>query len=151
MPELSIRIGGRNYLVACQTGEEPFLEAAAALLDGEAHTLLQQIGNLSEAKLLLMSGLVLADKFAAIKDDRTTDSKATALIDGLQAQLTDLTQAHKTERAELQARIDALEAENRELSTHSTDLLPAHAEVFAELTARAEALAAQIDGDKAGG
>jgi len=34
MPEVNIEIGGRTFQVACQTGEEHFLQSAAALLDG---------------------------------------------------------------------------------------------------------------------
>ena len=31
MPEITIQIGGRNFEVACQDGEEHFLQAAAAI------------------------------------------------------------------------------------------------------------------------
>ena len=62
MPELDIRIGGRTFTVACQAGEEPFLQAAAALLDAEAAPLAAQVGRLPEARLLLMAGLMLADR-----------------------------------------------------------------------------------------
>ncbi len=33
MPEVQIKIGGRPFQVACQEGEEHFLQAAAQLLD----------------------------------------------------------------------------------------------------------------------
>ncbi|MBD3678363.1 MAG: cell division protein ZapA [Rhodobacteraceae bacterium] len=62
MPEVSITIGGRGFEVACQDGEEAFLRAAARMLDREAHTLSQQFGRLPEGRMLLMAGLMLADK-----------------------------------------------------------------------------------------
>ena len=34
MAELEINVGGRSFMVACQPGEEHFLNAAAAMLDG---------------------------------------------------------------------------------------------------------------------
>lgn len=68
MPELDISIGGRNFQVACQPGEEPFLRAAAALLDNEAAPLISQAGRMPESRLLLMAGLMLADRFAGIED-----------------------------------------------------------------------------------
>ena len=59
MPEVQIQIGGRPFNVACQEGEEHFLQAAAGLLDNEARTLMDQIGRLPEARMLLMAGLIL--------------------------------------------------------------------------------------------
>lgn len=68
MPEVKIEIGGRTFDVACQEGEEKYLQAAAALLDGEASVLASQIGRMPEARMLLMAGLMLADKTAGLEE-----------------------------------------------------------------------------------
>lgn len=68
MPELDITIGGRSFQVACQPGEEHFLRAAAGLLDAEARTLVEQAGRIPEARMLLMAGLMLADRVAGLED-----------------------------------------------------------------------------------
>ena len=68
MPEVTIDIGGRPFNVACQDGEEHFLQAAAGLLNNEARTLMDQIGRLPESRMLLMAGLMLADKTAGTQD-----------------------------------------------------------------------------------
>ena len=68
MPEVKITIGGRDFEVSCQTGEEHYLKSAASLLDGEAAALNSQIGRLPESRMLLMSGLMLADKTAGIEE-----------------------------------------------------------------------------------
>lgn len=68
MPELDITIGGRAFQVACQPGEEDFLRAAAALLDAEAAPLAAHAGRMPESRLLLMAGLMLADRFAGVED-----------------------------------------------------------------------------------
>lgn len=68
MPEVKIEIGGRSFDVACQEGEEKFLQSAAALLDGEASVLANQIGRMPEARMLLMAGLMLADKTAGLEE-----------------------------------------------------------------------------------
>ena len=65
MPEVAINIGDKKFTVTCQPGEESALEAAASLLNDEASFLVSEIGQLSEQKLLLMSGLMLADKMTA--------------------------------------------------------------------------------------
>lgn len=69
MPDLEIQIGGRAFHVACQPGEEHFLRTAASLLDAEAQPLIAQMGRLPEGRMLLMAGLMLADKMAAMEDE----------------------------------------------------------------------------------
>ena len=69
MPDVTVTIGERQFDVACQEGEEHFLRSAAALLDAEAQTLVTQIRHLTEPKMLLLAGLMLADKTAGIDDE----------------------------------------------------------------------------------
>lgn len=68
MTQVTVTVGGREFDVACRDGEEPYLRAAASLLDAEAATLLGQMGRMPETTMLLMSGLMLADKTAAQED-----------------------------------------------------------------------------------
>ncbi|MDD9979025.1 MAG: cell division protein ZapA [Boseongicola sp.] len=89
MPEVEISIGGRPFTVACQEGEEHFLKSAAQLLDVEASALMDQIGRLPESRMLLMAGLMLADKTAG-NDDQVKEledklAKQAAWIEELQA------------------------------------------------------------------
>ena len=69
MPEIRINVGDRSYTVACQAGEELHLQSAASLLDNEAKAVLKSAASVPEAQLLLMAGLMLADK-AASDDDQ---------------------------------------------------------------------------------
>lgn len=69
MPELDIAIGGRTFSVSCRAGEEHFLHAAAKVLDNEAQPILGQMGRLPEARMLLMAGLMLADRTASLEDE----------------------------------------------------------------------------------
>ena len=69
MPDVEITIGGRSFQVSCQPGEEHFLRGAAQMLDAEAQPLVTQLGRLPESRLLLMAGLMLADKTAAVEDE----------------------------------------------------------------------------------
>jgi len=118
MPDLTITIGGREFQVACQPGEEHFLRAASNLLNTEAEPLVQQMGRLPEVRMLLMAGLMLADKAAAIEDENRT---------------------LKTKVATLEAR-PVPQAEKVEVP-----VIPAHLrETMAEIAARAEALAERV-------
>ncbi len=77
MPEVRITIGGRDFDVSCQEGEEHFLKGAAQLLDNEAAALISQIGRMPETRMLLMAGLMLADKTAALEDQlRAAEERA---------------------------------------------------------------------------
>lgn len=69
MPDIDITIGGRTFQVSCQKGEEHFLRSAAKMLDVEAQPLVTQMGRLPESRMLLMAGLMLADKTAAVEDE----------------------------------------------------------------------------------
>lgn len=126
MPQVDIYIGGRTFEVACQDGEEHFLHSAAAMLDAEASTLSEQIGRLPESRMLLMAGLLLADKTAGL-EDRLRAVQAEAA--GLRAALT--------------------EAQNRPVPAPQrieVPVVPADTvDLMAEIAARAEALADQID------
>lgn len=116
MPELDVTIGGRNFRVACQEGEEHFLRTAAQMLDAEAQPLVAQMGRMPEVRVLLMAGLMLADRTAALED----------------------------ELRKLKARM--AEIEGRPPARVEVPVIPAGVtESMAELAARAEALAAQAE------
>ncbi|MDJ0627236.1 MAG: cell division protein ZapA [Rhodobacter sp.] len=126
MPEVTIAIGGRDFTVACQDGEEQYLHAAAALLDTEATALTGQAGRLPENRMLLMSGLMLADKAAGLEDQlRAAEDRAAAA----EAEAARLRNAPSpvAERVEVPVIPEAV-----------TDSL-------AELAARAEALAETVE------
>ncbi len=69
MPDLEITVGDRSFTVACRAGEEASLRAAAQLLDAEANLLQARVGRLPEVRMLLMAGLMLADRMATLEDD----------------------------------------------------------------------------------
>jgi cell division protein ZapA len=87
MPHVEILIGGRSFEVACQEGEEPYLAAAAAMLDTEAQALSSQIGRMPEGRMLLMAGLMLADKTAGLEERLR---EAEAVIAALQAEVAEV-------------------------------------------------------------
>lgn len=127
MPEVDIEIGGRIFQVACQTGEEHFLQSAAKLLDNEASVLADQIGRMPEARMLLMAGLMLADKTAGLEEE-------------LRA---------------AEDRIETLQRENEALKESPAEKVevavipPSVTDSFAEIAARAESLAESLKNNAA--
>lgn len=69
MPDVTIKIGGRSFIVACQPGEEPYLQAASGLLDTEAQKLSAAGARLTQDRMLLMAGLMLADRAISLQED----------------------------------------------------------------------------------
>ena len=126
MPETEIEIGGRKFNVSCQEGEEHFLHSAAKLLDAEASVLTTQIGRIPEPRMLLMAGLMLADKTAGLEEKlREAEGKLgsqEALLEEMRA-----APAPEPERVEVAV------------------IPPAITDTLAELAARAEALAEKVE------
>lgn len=67
MAEVSVEISGRNYRLACRDGEENALLRAAALIDGKARDLSDALGAMGEARLLLMTALLVAGDYIELK------------------------------------------------------------------------------------
>lgn len=122
MPEVRITIGGREFDVSCQEGEDHFLRTAAQMLDTEAQSLVGQLGRMPEARMLLMAGLLLADRTAAMEDQiRSTEERAEAAEAAL---------------ARLQANPPRVEV----------PVIPqALVDTLAEIAARAESLAERVE------
>jgi cell division protein ZapA len=127
MPEVNIEIGGRVFQVACQTGEEHFLQSAAKLLDNEASVLAQQIGRMPEPRMLLMAGLMLADKTAGLEEElRLSETKNQELAQQLRA------------------------SQSAPAPTTEVAVIPnSVTDSFAEIAARAEAIADSMENDAA--
>lgn len=124
--EVEIKIGGRSFEVACQQGEEQYLLSAALLLDTEAQVLVEQIGRMPEARMLLMAGLMLADKTAGLEERlREAEDK----LKGVESELADL----KAQPAPAPEKVEV-----PVIPDDVTDAL-------AEIAARAEALANTLD------
>ncbi len=62
MATVDVTVGGRQYQLACEDGQEAHLASVAAMVDAEAKALAKQIGVMGEARLLLMAALMVADK-----------------------------------------------------------------------------------------
>lgn len=121
MPELDVRIAGRSYRVACAPGGEGALQAAADRLDAEASGLRAQLGQVPDLTLMLMSGLVLADRVSELQAER----------DALVAELTAVSRRAAPERV----------VQHIEVPVVPESLT----ETMAELAARAEALALALE------
>lgn len=120
MAQVDFNIGHKDYTLACQEGEERLLKRAAALLDTEAQQILQQAGRMPEARLLLLAGLMLADRTSALEDRAASAERELARLKA------------NPQRVEVPVIPDSL------------------TEAMAELAARAEALAQKAEDSLSG-
>ncbi len=80
MSEVAVTISGRSYDIQCADGEEERLTRLGAYVDERAQEMLKSAGSASDARLLVMTSLLVADKlfdaFAEIEKLRAQVAKA---------------------------------------------------------------------------
>jgi cell division protein ZapA len=67
MAQIDVTIAGRSYPLACRDGEEAHLTALAAHLQAKADELASALGTMSEPRLLLMAGILVADELSELR------------------------------------------------------------------------------------
>jgi cell division protein ZapA len=87
MAEVDVTVAGRRRRLACEDGEEPHLEKLAAMLDEEAKRLAPRMGPVSDAQLLLMAGIMLADRLNDATETLRAAEKALAAAQAAPAEV----------------------------------------------------------------
>jgi len=64
MAQVDITVNGRSYSVACDDGQEEHLHRLAAYLDKRVGELAASMGQLGDARLLVMAGLLVSDELS---------------------------------------------------------------------------------------
>ena len=62
MAEVDITINGRSYRISCKDGEEERIKSLSSLINNQVQRLSEKIGQLGEARMILLASLVLLDK-----------------------------------------------------------------------------------------
>lgn len=68
MAEVDIVVAGRTYRLACDDGQEGRLAAVGAAIDAQARGIASQLGVIGEARLMLMTAVMMADQLADAQD-----------------------------------------------------------------------------------
>lgn len=67
MAEISLAIGGRNYVITCRDGDEARLEHLATIVDAKTQDARRSVPGLTEVRQLLFAALFLADELNDIR------------------------------------------------------------------------------------
>lgn len=94
MAEVALNINGRVYHMACDDGQEPQLLKLASVVSDRVTTLVREVGQVGDARLLLMASLLMADEYSEMKSQLASlrtetveivDDSEEALADGLES------------------------------------------------------------------
>ena len=66
MPLVNVMVNSRAYTIACDEGEEEHLKQLAAHVDAKAREVLGSVGQVGDARMLLMAALLIADENHAL-------------------------------------------------------------------------------------
>lgn len=119
MGQVVVQVNGRPYTMQCNDGEEEHLSELAQLLDQEVATIQRGVGQVGDTRLLLMAGLVIADKLSeGIRRIEELQEK----VDAMRVSRNGAVKHHQELEEKMADRLDAaakrLEAVARETSTH---------------------------------
>ncbi len=73
MANVNIKFNNKDYLLACDDGQEENLKKLANHLDAKYNDLKKNLGNLGEGKLLLITAIQMVDDYFAL--NKKVDSK----------------------------------------------------------------------------
>lgn len=91
MADVDIIINSRTYRVSCKDGEEDRIKLLSSKIDDEVKLLADKIGQLGEARMILLAALVLLDKFDESQDKmeeiiKQTASKIESVVNSINAE-----------------------------------------------------------------
>src|SRR5215469_6172118 len=64
MPEVHLTVNGRSYPVSCEEGEEKRIKELAQYVDRKTQEFVAKLGQIGEARLLVLAALVITDELA---------------------------------------------------------------------------------------
>jgi cell division protein ZapA len=64
MAYVEVMINGRGYAVACDDGQEAHVAQLSRYVEDKVKALLPSVGQVGDARLLLLAGLMIADELA---------------------------------------------------------------------------------------
>ena len=81
MSHVSVTVNGHPYKIACDDGQEPRIRRLANYVDAQVGQFVKNLGQVGEARLLLLAALVTANELSDANEAReqeTSRARATA-------------------------------------------------------------------------
>ena len=68
MGQVSVPVNGRSYAITCDDGQETRIRRLAQYVDAKVAEFVGSVGQVGEARLLLLAALVIADELSDAND-----------------------------------------------------------------------------------
>ena len=68
MGQVTVPVNGRSFTITCDDGEEPRIRRLAQYVDAKVAEFVARVGQVGEARLLLLAALVIADELSDAND-----------------------------------------------------------------------------------
>jgi cell division protein ZapA len=68
MGQVSVPLNGRSYAISCDDGQETRIRRLAQYVDAKVAGFVGSVGQVGEARLLLLAALVIADELSEAND-----------------------------------------------------------------------------------
>jgi cell division protein ZapA len=82
MSQVSVTVNGHPYKIACDDGQEPRIRRLGQYIDARVGEFVKTVGQVGEARLLLLAALVIADELSdaneALQQERSRNRAAEA-------------------------------------------------------------------------
>jgi cell division protein ZapA len=64
MGQVVVKVNGRDFALSCPDGEEPRIRRLAQYVDGKTADFVKALGQVGEARLILLAAIVIADELS---------------------------------------------------------------------------------------
>lgn len=81
MTQITVTVNDKHYPLACGKDDEERLQKLAAYVDGKTAALAKQLGHVSEARLMLMAAILIADELHDSLDGKNSDAMLSGLTE----------------------------------------------------------------------
>ena len=68
MAQVDVTVNNRSYRIACDDGQEEHLKELAEYIDSRVQDLVASVGQVGDARLLVMASLLIADELSETLD-----------------------------------------------------------------------------------
>ncbi|HEY6600415.1 MAG TPA: cell division protein ZapA [Xanthobacteraceae bacterium] len=122
MPQVNVTINGRQFRMACESGEEARVTHLAEELDARIATLRARFGEIGDTRLTVMAALALADELSEVKEKLRRLEPELATLQEASVVSADRTQATQAAVvAALNAAAERIESLTRQLNKTVVD------------------------------
>lgn len=112
MVNVNVNFNGRDYLLACEEGQEEDLQKLTDELGKKFNQLKKDLGNLGEGKLLLITAIQIIDELYTLKTSLEKLKQHSSQLESKFKEIKNLSISYKEDRdkevAELKQRLDEL-------------------------------------------